>query len=98
MWEAIESNRRRSIVFVVALFLVLAVLGFLIGASVHPEGGLIGLGIAAVVWGVLYLIASFAGDQVVLSTAGARKLERADAPQLFNVVEEMAIASGQKAP
>src|SRR5688572_803531 len=98
MWEAIESNRRRSVVFVVTLFLVLAALGFFIGASVDPRGGLIGVGAALVLWGILYLIAAFAGDRVVLSTAGARKIEKADAPQLFNIVEEMAIASGQRMP
>jgi heat shock protein HtpX len=98
MWEAIESNRRRSVVFVFTLFLVLVALGFFIGAAVDPRGGLVGVGIALVVWGVMYLIAAFAGDRVVLSTAGARKIEKADAPQLFNVVEEMAIASGQRVP
>lgn len=98
MWEQIESNRRRSVVFLLFLFALLAAMGWFIGAAVDPRGGLIGLAIAFGVWGILYLIAAFAGDQVVLSTAGAKKIEKADAPQLFNVVEEMSIASGQKMP
>ncbi len=98
MWEAIESNRRRSVVFLVTLFLVLVALGFFIGSAVHPRGGLIGVAGALGLWSILYLIAAFAGDQVVLATAGAKKIEKADAPQLFNVVEEMAIASGQRMP
>jgi heat shock protein HtpX len=98
MWEQIASNRRRSVVFLLVLFAVLVVLGFLIGSAVDRQGGLYGVAAALAVWGVLYLIAAFAGDQVVLSTAGARKIEKADAPQLFNIVEEMAIASGQRMP
>ena len=98
MWEQIESNRRRSVVFLLVLFGVLVALGFFIGSAVDPQGGPFGVLAALAVWGVLYLIAAFAGDQVVLSTAGARKIEKADAPQLFNIVEEMAIASGQRMP
>jgi heat shock protein HtpX len=94
MWEAIESNRRRSALFLVLLWLILALLGFLVGAAVHPQGGLWGVAGAMLLWAVLYLIAAFAGDQVVLMTAGAKKIQKADAPQLFNVVEEMTIASG----
>ncbi|HEX7899543.1 MAG TPA: M48 family metallopeptidase [Planctomycetota bacterium] len=98
MWEQIASNRRRSVVFVSALFAVLVAMGGLIGAAVDPAGWPIGVGAALVLWGILYLIAAFAGDRVVLATAGAKKIEKADAPQLFNVVEEMAIASGQRVP
>lgn len=98
MWEAIEANRRRSVVFLAALFLVLVALGFGIGSAVDRSAGVYGVAAALAVWLVLYLIAAFAGDRVVLATAGAKKIEKADAPQLFNVVEEMAIASGQRMP
>src|SRR5687767_10602795 len=94
MWEQIQNNRRRSVVFVAVLFVVLVALGAAIGAAVEPGAAIVGALGAVVLWGVLYLIAAFAGDQVVLSTAGARPIEKADAPQLFNVVEEMTIASG----
>lgn len=98
MWEQIQSNRRRSVLFVSVLFVVLVALGGAIGAAVDPSFTPFGAGIALVLWGILYLIAAFAGDRVVLSTAGAKKIEKADAPQLFNIVEEMSIASGQRMP
>ena len=34
------------------------------------------------------------GDKMVLAMANAREIDKADAPQLYNVVEEMAIAAG----
>lgn len=58
------------------------------------RGGMYGLLIAAVVWGVMTLCALFAGDAILLRTAGAHEVQKADAPRLWNVVEEMTIASG----
>jgi heat shock protein HtpX len=38
------------------------------------------------------------GDKMVLAMANAKEIEKADAPQLYNVVEEMAIAAGVPMP
>src|SRR5437773_3928099 len=95
MWEAIESNRRRSRIIVGGMALLLVLLGALIGNAVVPRAGLAGgIGVALLIWFLLWLVAVFQGDAIMLSIAGAEKIEHADAPQLFNVVEEMVIASG----
>jgi heat shock protein HtpX len=95
MWEAIESNRRRSAWIVAGMGGLLVVLGVLIGNTIAPRTGvLFGAGISLFFWLVLWLIAIFQGDQIMLLVAGAQKIEKSDAPQLFNVVEEMVIASG----
>lgn len=62
------------------------------------KGGLIGLAVAAAVWGMLTLFAFFQGDWSVLRSAGAHPIEKGDAPQLWNLVEEMTIASGLSIP
>jgi heat shock protein HtpX len=94
MWEAIESNRRRSRWIVAGMGALLVALGGLIGNAIAPRTGiLIGLGGALFVWILLWTVAVFQGDSIMLSIAGAQKIEKADAPQLFNVVEEMVIAS-----
>lgn len=94
MWEAIESNRRRSKFLVAGMGLLLLAMGALLGHALDPRGGFIGgLVVASGVWLVLWLIAAFQGDRIMLSIAGAKKIEKADAPQLFNVVEEMVLAS-----
>ena len=93
MWEQIRSNRRRSILLIGLMGLVLLALGFLIGASIAPEFGIHGLAGAAIVWSVLMVVAFSEGRRILLADAHARRIEHADAPQLFNVVEEMAIAA-----
>jgi heat shock protein HtpX len=95
MWEAIASNRRRTTFLVAGMALLLVLLGTGIGGAVAPRGGAAaGALIAAFLWFILWIVALFMGDQIMLSIAGAQKIEHADAPQLFNVVEEMVIASG----
>ncbi|MCK4624820.1 MAG: M48 family metallopeptidase [Phycisphaerae bacterium] len=95
MWEAIASNKRRSWVLIGLMGALLVGLGFAIGACWDPQvGGAIGAGGALIVWLILVLVAFFQGDAVLLSSAGAHEAKKQDAPQLFNVVEEMTIAGG----
>ena len=93
MWEQIRSNQIRSTLLVVLMGVVLLLLGFFLGNLLLGswEAGLI---IALLVWGIMNLIAFAQGDNIVLSMAGARKIGPQDHPRLYNVVEEMKIASG----
>jgi len=96
MWEQIRANKRKSFLLVVFMACLLIALGYAIGFAVmgRPEGGMQGVAIAAVVWLVLCVTAFAGGDGIMLATAGARRIEKSDMPQLFNVVEEMTIAAG----
>jgi heat shock protein HtpX len=58
------------------------------------NNAIVGLVIALVVWGIMSLIAYFQGDSILLGVAGAKKIQPSDHPRLYNVVEEMKIASG----
>ena len=93
MWEQIKANRTRSIVLVVMLGAVLLLIGWFLGLA-FADNGIMGLVIALAVWGFMNLIAYFQGDSILLSVAGARKIQPSDHPRLYNVVEEMKIASG----
>ncbi len=93
MWEQIRSNRIRSIVLVAAMGAFLIAIGWLLGYAIAGNG-VAGLVIALVVFGFMNLIAYSQGDSILLSIAGARKIKREDHPRLWNVVEEMKIASG----
>jgi len=94
MWEQIRSNRRKSAVLVGLMAVLLLALGFAIGEAVTPGAGVLGLVFAAGVWVVMSLVAYFQGDNVLLAVSGAREIQKSDHPQLFNIVEEMQIASG----
>jgi len=75
------------------LGMVLLLLGYFLGLLFF-ENAIAGLIIALVIWGVMNLIAFFQGDSIILSMSGARKIGPQDHPRLYNVVEEMKIASG----
>lgn len=95
MWEQIRSNERRSVVLVIVAAMLLFALGYLLAeALVGPGAGLFGLGAAFIAWILLSLMAYYAGDQIFLGISGARQIEKEDMPRLWNVVEEMTIASG----
>jgi heat shock protein HtpX len=93
MWEQIRSNQIKSMMLVVALGLLLLVLGYMIGWA-FADNGLVGLIIALIIWFFMNLFAYFQGGNMVLAISGARKIGPDDHPRLWNVVEEMKIASG----
>lgn len=95
MWEQIRANRIRSALLITAMAFILLVLGYAIGFSfAPPDGGAIGVLIALFLWIVLWLTAAAGGRQILLSSINAQEISKDDAPQLFNVVEEMTIAAG----
>jgi heat shock protein HtpX len=93
MWEQIRANRWRSVVLTAGMAIILLLIGYLVGYY-FLENAIIGLIIALVVWGILSLIAFYQGDSLLLGLSGARKIKRDDNPRLYNIVEEMKIASG----
>ena len=55
--------------------------------------GPLGAMVAFVIWFIQMLFAYYSGGQMLLSVSNAIKIEKADHPQLYNIVEEMRIAS-----
>ncbi len=92
MWEQIRSNQIRSVVLTIGMGALLILIGYFLGLAFDsPVAGLI---IAILVWAILSLVAYFQGDSILLSMHGAKKIGPDDHPRLYNVVEEMKIASG----
>lgn len=94
MFELIRANRRRSALLVVVMALLLLATGFAIGEIMGSGAGPLGLVLAFIIWVVLTLVSYFSGDKIILRISGAQKITKADHPVLFNIVEEMCIASG----
>ncbi len=93
MWEQVRSNRIRSVVLVAMMAALLLAVGYLLGLAFldSPIGGLV---IALVILLILNLVAFFQGDNIMLAISRARKIKPDDHPRLYNIVEEMKIASG----
>jgi heat shock protein HtpX len=108
--DLIAVNKRNSVLLVLVFCLfttvVVLVLGLGIVASFDPDSlanlnwgeGLFVGGIAAGVAFLLSLFGYYTGDQFILATSGARRIQHQDDPELFNVVEEMSIAAGIPMP
>ena len=95
-----SANRRKS--FLLALFVVaiLGLLGFFVGYAIagDPAGGVVATGAALLLGGLISVGTYFQGDKLVLAVSGARQVDAQAAPQLMNVVQEMAIAANVPMP
>jgi heat shock protein HtpX len=94
MHELIRANKRRAAILTAAMALLLVAVGYAAGEYAIPGGGRFGIVLALIVWAIQATIAYFAGGSIILAMSGARKIEKQDHPILFNVVEEMCVASG----
>jgi len=93
VWEQIRSNQIRSVVLTIGMGALLILIGYFLGLYFF-DSAIAGLVIALLVWVILSLIGYFQGDSILLSMSRAKKIKRDDHPRLYNVVEEMKIASG----
>ncbi len=98
--ERIARNRRNSLLLIAGFLAFVTVFGYVIGFAWigDPVGALLGLALALVVGIISGLLTYYAGDRMVLAASRAKEITHYDAPVLFNVVEEMAIASGLPMP
>lgn len=90
------------------MFLLAAAVGAVIAASVAVHGAeapralmpsaMTGAAVALAVAALVSLWVWYGGASAVLAFAGAREIRKSDDPQLFNVVEELAIAAGLPMP
>ncbi len=101
-------NRRNTLLLLIVLTALAALTGYVIGWLLEGEAsdavplwsrlGLFAAALMAVVSVGWSMISLAFGDKMVLTMADAREIDKADAPQLYNVVEEMAIAAGVPMP
>jgi len=99
-YAQVSANKRNSLLLAVVITALLAALGFAIGYAVSgsPTGGVFAIALAIAVGAVSGVATYFSGDKLVLAVSGAREISEADAPQLMNVVREMAIAANVPMP
>jgi heat shock protein HtpX len=95
MWRQISSNRQKSFFLAAGMAFVLLFMGYAVGVLFGGSGmGVFGMFAALILWFILTLVSYYSGDQILLGVSGAKKITHDDFPELFNIVEEMKIASG----
>jgi heat shock protein HtpX len=96
MYEEIAENKRNSLILVIVVTAVLAGIGYFAGE--YWGSGYAGVAFAVVIAVVSALFAYYGGAGTILAMSRAKRVEKKDHPQLFNVVEELAIAGGLPMP
>jgi len=99
-YAQIAANRRNSLLLAVVVIGLFAALGFSIGYAISgsSSGALAIMVIAVIIGGLLAVGSYYGGDSLVLSVSGAREVSPTGAPQLMNVIQEMAIAANVPMP
>jgi heat shock protein HtpX len=111
VYEQIARNKRRTIAYIAVFFLAWLGIGAIVGAlydawSPPPPGSatgaagdvVIGLVLAAVVAALAIAFMLRSGTRLVLSVAGAQLADRRQYPQLYNLVEALALGDGLPTP
>jgi len=96
LYTAMSANKRNSFFITAAITAVFVVLGYFLGK--YWGSGYGGVFIAFLVALGMSLAAYYGGDKMVLGISRAKRIEKKDSPQLFNVIEELAIAGGLPMP
>jgi heat shock protein HtpX len=99
-YDQIAANRRNSFLMAALVVVLLGLLGFAIGFAVFGSagGGILTTAVAVAIGALAGIGTYFAGDSLVLTVSGAREVDESQAPQLMNVVREMAIAANVPMP
>ena len=99
-YNQIAANKRKSLFLALIVIALFGALGFSIGYAVvgDPAGAVAAMGLALGIGSLAAVGSYFGGDSLVLSVSGAKEVDETSAPQLMNVVRELAIASNVPMP
>ena len=108
--DLIRRNKRESALLMIGLVLLGVVIGGIIAATIAAYAGaiespaqlvpsiIVGCTAALIFASMGAAWSWFGGSSAILRMAGAREITKSDDPELFNVVDEMAIAAGLPRP
>ncbi len=92
-----DANKRKTIVLIAMMASLTAFVVYAVGLYFGVAStGLVPLVVLISVGGTWW--SYYASDRIVLTMTGARVIEEKDAPQLYNIVHEVVIASGMPMP
>ena len=92
LFDQITSNKRKTWILLLVFFLLLALVGYAAG-YLFMRSGLGGMIIALIIGLVYALTMIFQSTEIVMSMNGAREVDEQTAPDLYHVVEDMAMVA-----
>ena len=92
LFDQIASNKRKTWILLLVFFLLLALVGYAVG-YLFMRSGLGGVVIALIIGFIYALSMIFQSTEIVMSMNGAREVDEQTAPDLYHVVEDMAMVA-----
>ena len=97
-YEQIASNKRKSFFLLAIIFIVLILLGYVIGLTLGPDYFTIVM-IIAIIISISYIwIGYYNSDKIALASVNAKPANPSEYRQLYNLVEGLTLASGMPMP
>ena len=96
MYDLIRSNKRRSVLLIIAFMGVVAVVGFAFGLVFG--NGIAATIIALVIGAVVAFVSYWKADKIALAVSRARPADPQEYARLHNIVEGLCIAGGLPKP
>ena len=95
-----SANKRNSVLLVILFILFICVLGGVLGWALLGDWrfAIPSIFLALIVSSISAIIGYYVGPSAVLAMSGARPISKQDDPQLYNIVEELSLASGLPTP
>ncbi|OGM27273.1 zinc metalloprotease HtpX [Candidatus Woesebacteria bacterium RIFCSPHIGHO2_02_FULL_38_9] len=103
IYEAIDANKRKSLLIVVFFAIFVALVVYVITNAIgvylgYQPGGLGFAGIALIISGLISYGGYYFSDKIVLTISGARPVDKKKDPLFYSVVENLCIATGLPKP
>lgn len=95
IYDNVDSNKRKTALFLGLFLTFVIVFGWLLSYYYHSPMILI---FAVLIALVQASVSYYSGDKVALALSGAKEIEKKDNPELWRVVENLAITSGLPMP
>ncbi len=92
LFDQITSNKRKTWILLLVFFLLLTLVGYAVG-YLFMRSGLGGMIIALIIGLIYALTMIFQSTEIVMSMNGAREVDEQTAPDLYHVVEDMAMVA-----
>ncbi|MFA6528861.1 MAG: M48 family metallopeptidase [Candidatus Gracilibacteria bacterium] len=98
VYHEITTNKVKSVILFIGFMVFFMIFGFVMGEASGSGGGYGGLILAGIIAIIYGLFGYFLGSKIALSSAGAKKIDRQNLPQIYNMVENLCIAGGIPTP
>ncbi len=96
MYNQIASNKRKTVLLVTLFSVLILTIGWVFGeANGDATSGIV---LATILATTMSLISYFGGDKLALATSGAKQIEKDQAPELWRIIENLAITNGTPMP